>query len=107
MAIVVTLQSWATLMGLMLVLIYTVKNGGWRHSPIGWSQVGFGATVMLLFGYSVLRRLFSWPVIPAVQIGIYALVIAMLTGLVVAWGRERRLWRSRQRNGEHDHESVG
>lgn len=78
---------------------YCWANPWWR-SRVGRALVQQGASIAFLLGYAALRRVFGWQVIPALQLGLYVLVVAMLTGMAVAFVRERHAWRTTHR-GEH------
>jgi hypothetical protein len=87
--------------GACAVFLWAYTSGNrWWSSRVGRALVGLGSCIGLIIGYATLKRLFGWPSIPWVGVGINAYLAVVLAYLATMFVRERHVWKSR---GQRSH----
>jgi hypothetical protein len=86
LAVVLELAIFAG--GLVLVWAYAWRNA-WTASRVGRAIVGLGAALAILTGFGSARRLLGWPLPGWATPVAFAVVLAVVIGLDVAFVRMR------------------
>jgi heme A synthase len=81
-------------------------NNAWYTSRIGRGIVGLGLVLAVLTGIGVLRRLLNWPLPDWAMPAAFAVVLAVVIGLDIAFVR-MRIEEHRAQAAERNHRTGG